>query len=337
MGGPAADASSASDSDVSSRSDGAADPAPAARDAATTALDAGSASPSDAGATDVAAPAADAQLDVAPGSDAAPVDGLPAWAASLVGTYGKRSVTFSVDDAPGTPLNTRNVEHAIVKIVQTGNMLSLSSQMCSYTVVIKGAQGSPPLVFKNATSMPPLLGRIVLGATNSFSSEPMLQHLGFDPARGNSCNGAGRRAKFEDQTWITGTSCECYPTSVPEHIDDCRVIDSDGDGKPGITTHGPSPLGTTVSDYAFVFDYSVTIVDGKVGVNRMHELREVRAQEPSCINFINDGCSIGNNQLCPGGFTRLIPLDAAATCASLNTGDFGPPDPFPVEVDCRAK
>jgi hypothetical protein len=179
-------------------------------------------------------------------------------------------------------------------------------------------------------------GRVVLSANHTFSTEPILQHLGFEPAR-NACAMGTRRPKYEDQTWLTAATCVCYVTSTPEHVDDCRVIDGDADGKPGVTAHGPSPLGTTESDYAMVFDHSVTILDGQVKANRAHELHEVRAQEAACINTVVDGCSIGHNELCPGSWTQLIPVDDQATCADLDLGAFGPPEPYPVEVDCRVK
>ena len=273
------------------------------------------------------------------GSTSEPAVGaLPEWALPLVGTYAVRSVTFSFDDATATAFNTRNVELSLLKIVRHGEELLLSRQMCSFVVSIEGAQGSPPLTFKNADSTPPMQGRILLSATHTFSTEPILQHLGFEPTR-NACDmGSTRRAKYEDQTWLTAATCVCSATSTPEHTDDCRVIDGDADGKPGITAHGPSPLGTTERDYAMVFDYSVTILDGQVKANGAHELREVRAQEGACINTAVDGCSVGHNELCPGGSTQLLPVDDEATCAAVsNMGAFGPPDAYPVEVDCRAK
>jgi hypothetical protein len=286
--------------------------------------------------------------DSAPGpgvADAGPVvvtppeperGALPAWALPLVGTYAVRSVTFSYDDAALPAINTRNVDHSLLKITRSGEELLVSSQLCSYAVSVKGGQGTSPLSFTNAARTPPLKGRIVLGAPNTFSAAPMLQHLGFDPTRASCEMGSNRRTKFDDQSWYTATTCVCYATSVPEHVDDCRVIDGDGDGKPGLSAHGPSPLGATVADYLLVFDYSVALLDGQVDPNRMHTLRELRAQAPSCINTATDGCSVGNNQLCPGGATKLLPVDEGTTCATLNMGDFGPPEQFPVEVDCRA-
>jgi hypothetical protein len=261
---------------------------------------------------------------------------LPAWALPLVGTYAVRSVTFSYDDAALPAINTRNVDHSLLTISRSGEELLVTRQLCSYAVSVKGGQGTPPLSFTNAARTPPLKGRIVLGAPNTFSTAPMLQHLGFDPTRASCEMGSNRRTKFGDQTWYTATTCVCYATSVPEHVDDCRVIDGDGDGKPGLTAHGPSPLGTTEANYLMVFDYSLTLLDGQVDPSRMHTLRELRAQAPSCISAATDGCSIGNNQLCPGGATKLLPVDEGTTCATLNMGDFGPPEQFPVEIDCRA-
>lgn len=288
----------------------------------------------DAGLGDASPTAVEAGANptVAPGDDG----GLPAWARPLLGTYIKRSTDFSYDDNPSPPLNTRNVDLSVVKVTQNGDALEWSSQLCSYVVTIKGQPNTSPLSFPNAVGTPPLKGRLVLSEPGTFSSAPMLQHLGFDPLRGTGCDAGNRRPKFDDQTWISGATCTCYATSVPEHIDDCRVIDGDADGKAGIIARGPSPLGTSVSNYAMVFDYSVTISQGTVKPDRTHELRETRAQQPGCINRAVDSCSFGNNQLCPGTITRLLPVDDAVTCATLNMGDFGPAELFPVETNCRA-
>lgn len=282
------------------------------------------------------APGPAAEAGANPPVDPGDAQGLPAWARPLLGTYVKRSTDFSYDDNPSPPINTRNVELSVVRVTQDGSALAWTSQLCSYVVTIKGEPNTAPLNFPNAAGMPPLKGRLVLSEPGTFSSAPMLQHLGFDPQRGTGCDVGNRRPKFEDQVWISGATCACYATSVPEHIDDCRVIDGDADGKAGIIARGPSPLGTTVASYSMVFDYSVTISDGKIKPDRTHELREVRAQQPGCINRSVDNCSFGNNQLCPGVTTRLLPVDDGVTCATLNMGDFGPAEPFPVQTNCRA-
>jgi hypothetical protein len=291
------------------------------------------ASPSDAGAAGEAGQATPADAEAgAPAASA-----LPTWAKDLPGTYAKRSVTFSYDESLGTAGgNTRNVEHSIITITENGDELEVSMQLCDFTVELESSS-SPPVSFKHVSAVAPVVGHIVLEPPNGFSSEPMLLHLGFEPTRGNSCGASGRRDKFEEQSWITGPSCTCSASALPTGINDCRLTDSDGDGKPAVTARGQYlPLTTMLSDIVLVFDISVTFVEGRVATNGRHDLHEVRAQAASCVNASVDYCNVGNNELCPAGFARLIPLTEGATCAELDRGAFGPPDGFPVDVDCRA-
>lgn len=315
--------------------------------------DAGARAPSDSGTPEQLASDAvvsdsgvqtsrDAQTVAMTGSDAAQsASTLPEWALPLIGTYAKRSVAFSYDDdykasgLPG-PFNTQNVELSIVKIVRNGEQLDLESQVCYYGVSLR--EDPTPLVFRNAPKTPPLTGRIELGAQGSFRSTEMIQHLGFDPSPERSqCT--GRRTKFPGQDWNSAT-CACYGTQVPVNLDDCRVIDGDADGKAGITARGPAALTSGLQDYLMVFDYSLKFTDGELKSDGQLTLREQRAQTPACINASLDLCSIGHNQLCPGGSTKLIKHTDSSplTCATLNMGQFGPIDlGWPDPVDCRAK
>lgn len=282
--------------------------------------------------------ASDAATLLMSGDAGGSASAIPAWALPLVGTYAKRSVTFSYDDFVDTrngeqPFNTRNVELSLVKIAQNGNQLDLSIQLCGYAVSVQN--DSRAVVFKYASRTPPLKGRLVLGEPNHFTSAAegaaagteMLSHLGFDPssARTAMCTPGGRRPKFEDQKWITSSSyCQCYATALPEAIDDCRIVDSDGDGQPGIAANGPSVL-TTV-DFVMVFDYAVKIVDGEFSGDPQAApiWKEARRQTQAC--FANDLCGVGNNLLCPGGTTLLLRRTAQTTCADFTAGDFGPLD-----------
>lgn len=265
---------------------------------------------------------------------------IPQWALALVGTFAKRSVTFSYDDyvsGSQKPFNTRNVELSLVRIAQNGSQLDLTIQLCGYVVSVQN--DNRVVAFKNAPLTPPLKGRIVLGEANHFSSAgeggapgtEMLSHLGFDPSssRTSMCAPGSRRPKFEDQKWITSSAyCQCYGSSIPDDADDCRVIDSDGDGQPGIAANGPSPLSGTF-DYVMLFDYAVKIVAGEFSGDPQAapSWQEVRRQTQSCI--LADGCGVGNNLLCPGGTTLLQRKAAATTCADFTAGDFGPLDNWP--------
>lgn len=257
---------------------------------------------------------------------------LPSWALPLIGKYAKRSVTFSYDTGGILePLNTRNVEHSILTISQRGDKLALSIELCAFRVV---GTDSSTFYFKNPGGMPKLTGNILLGAPNTFSSERMVHSLGFDPARGASCGASGKRTRYPDQTW-SSAMCDCSPSPLPDSLDDCRVIDGDSDSRPGVTGRG-NFISASLSDVVMTFQYALTFSDGQIKEDKTHELRELRTQTQSCLNFNADACSFGNNTLCAtGGTTKLLPREDA-TCANFPEADFGalPNLPSPVN-DCR--
>ena len=290
----------------------------------------------DAASEDAAVAPTDGGPPSASATDAAPSAALPAWALDLVGTYAKRSINFSYDDYEATPTNTRNEESSILKIAQSGSTLTVSIQLCGYTVTLRDL--NDPLIFKYPSRYPPLTGKLELDATTrTFSSAAMVGHLGFAPERGRDCAG-GRRQRYDDQSW-NATTCACSAGSIPVAIDDCRVTDTDGDMKAGITARNPLGLGS-YADVMLVFDYSVAFSDGQVKTTGRHELRETRAQSPACLST-SGACSVGKNQLCPGGYVKLIQLSKQVTdadCDDFPHGEFGPPDPaWPMDVDCRTK
>lgn len=298
-------------------------------------LDAAPSAAEDSAAQDVAlaAPADSAPADSGGAAEAA----LPAWAEPLIGSYARRSVTFSYDEQLSSgPGNTRNVEYSILTIAKRGSELELSIQLCAFSMGLEGANNAP-LFFKYASRTPPLKGRLLLGAPNAFESEPMVHHLGFDPARGSSCGATGRHERYAEQSWIAGATCQCLGSLLPASINDCRVTDADADDQPGLTLRNEFFGSVAALDVSIAFDYSLTLVRGQVKSNRHHELSEVRTQAAACLNANVDNCDLGHNELCPGGSTRLLPLSGAATCADLRQADFGPLDSFPAAVDCRAR
>lgn len=292
----------------------------------------------DAASEDAASAPSDGGEPMLSNSEAGAAGGLPSWALELVGTYAKRSVTFSYDDYVPPPTNTQNVEHAIVKIAQQNDKLRVTMQPCEYTVALKGDSGSP-VAFKYPDRFPPLTGDILIGDDDTFVSSPMISHLGFDPVRGGGCTN-GRRAPYEDQPWLMD-SCQCFAGVLPGMQTDCRVTDTDGDNRSGITMLNPGPITGRYTDVSIVFDYAVTISKGELKSGKRVEWSETRTQSQACINASVDLCSVGNNQLCPGGTTMLIRLSEQVTdagCEALDKGLFPPAgNSWPEPIDCRMK
>ncbi|HEX5659436.1 MAG TPA: hypothetical protein VFX59_19710 [Polyangiales bacterium] len=71
---------------------------------------------------------------------------------------------------------------------------------------------------------------------SSFHTTGEALPVGFTRDWPSTCS-AGTRIP-STATWTQG-SCECVPgTEPPSRVDDCRVIDSDQDGNPGMTVQG---------------------------------------------------------------------------------------------------
>jgi hypothetical protein len=316
-------------------SDAAAEESDAGNDTAAGMLDGSTSPATDAASSDVVTVANDAAQGTDPGSDASVASTLPSWALPLIGTYAKRSVTLSYDDGPlvlGYPaINTRNVELSVLTISQRGNELEASQQLCAFEVV---ATDGTRFYLKNPAGVPKLTGSIRLAAPDTFSSDTMVQNLGFDPERGSSCGTSGRRMRYPDQTW-SSAMCECRASALPDGLNDCRVVDGDSDSRAGITGRGQF-LSSAFSDVLFVFQYSTTFVDGQIKADRAHELKERRTMGQECVNASIDYCGFGNNTLCPGESTTKLIHQEVVTCASLSEAEFGALPPFPSPVrDCR--
>jgi hypothetical protein len=277
---------------------------------------------------DASAPASDAGTNVSTdGSDAATGGALPDWARPLIGSYAKRSVTFSYEETVPV-FNTRNVEDSILTIAQNGDALEASIKLCSYEVQ---AMGLMPVYFKNTAGMQPRKGHILLGTANTFTSEPMPQQLGFDRARAD-CNGSAHRMKYPDQTWIKGLQCDCSAARLPDSLTDCRVTDGDGDGNAGITLRAQFSPVAVLSDAVIAFESSVTFVAGQVMANKDHTVSELRSQGQSCLDPDNDSCNLGNNQLCAGGTTKLIAQEQVS-CSNFPAAAFGALPDYPSKVE----
>lgn len=262
-------------------------------------------------------------------NDAGSAGSLPEWAQALIGTYAKRSVSFSYD-AQSNPPNTRNIEDSILTIEQDGAGLRAKVQLCHYEVQLTGWR---PLSFKYAFVIPPVKAPILLGADNTFSSEPMTQQLGFDPAR-NDCQGSVGRSRYIDQTWNTGPTCTCASTRVPTTLNDCRLTDADGDNRAGITATAQVVPFADLSDVVMVFQQSVTLVEGHVVANKNHTLKELRTQDQACLDNAHDLCSFGATQLCPSTVTTKLIFQSQASCGTFPDAAFGALPEYPANPKC---
>jgi hypothetical protein len=266
------------------------------------------------------------QSDAGAGS---PSGSIPSWARPLLGRYLKRSITTGYDDL--ISMVTASVELSLATIsANAQGELEMLIEVCS--VSTQWLNNSAKLGLDDVSAIPTVKLRILLGEPPHFSSETAFQAIGFDPARAALCEGgAARVERFPEQTWILGTTCTCAatPELLPLTSSDCRLNDPDGDGRPGVTFAGTGLAG----DSALAMSLSLKITDGEVRADREHIFQERRVTNASCVYSLVDSCDLGNNTQCPVVLTHVLPLDAAATCATVLAQAI--PVPVLSNADCR--
>ena len=166
-----------------------------------------------------------------PAPDAAYVDPVaPSWAPSLLGRFAVQGISFYGE---GNVVSTERIR-TLIDVHASEASIELSEQTC------EDYASSPVATVRYAhPDKLPLRRHRVQFQPDSFSTVPLDTAIGYEPMPPPECDGkAGQRiAKRAFQTWITGPTCLC-PGDVLPPIDDCRVIDADGDGLAGYTVLG---------------------------------------------------------------------------------------------------
>ena len=151
-------------------------------------------------------------------------------------------------------------------------------------------------------------------------------------------------AKLPEQKWLSGTTCRC-PTSaeLAPRIDDCRVRDPDGDGKPGIAFADRSNSGLKVATFHTVYVSRSHAVRGRIAVDQRHYadlLVDDVAYQMSCeptlcpqISDLSRPCTSEYNGM---QFVPLPESTEAYSCDKLvpRKAEFFPDPPPAVPADC---
>ncbi|MEY4515199.1 MAG: hypothetical protein RLZZ450_7321 [Pseudomonadota bacterium] len=147
----------------------------------------------------------------------------------------------------------------------------------------------------------------VAGTSFQAMGEPGL--AGYEALPASSCP-SGSAQTHGDRGWLTGGRCTC-PTSElpPTAVDDCRVIDSDSDGKPGFTVQFTG--GAENFSYSRMRDAS-QIVGGQLSADGRHTAQFVANVDTYQLRCAREPCSRGSTQACPVSKNpvRFLPLDA---------------------------
>lgn len=163
--------------------------------------------------------------------------------AALLGRYAVRLQSFwQTGDRP-RPVR----ELYLAEFARDGDDIELRMRVCAQEAVTPGYS----LGIVSPEAIPTFRRKVLFEGSNwRTDAEPV--GVGYHRAGVPACTGRAGQTVTKDpvQRWIRGTTCRCPRTasSVPT-LDDCRVVDPDGDGQPGVTYELLSPTRVLWNDY----------------------------------------------------------------------------------------
>jgi hypothetical protein len=154
---------------------------------------------------------------------------LPDWAKPLLGRYAVRTDAFAVS-VLGPMLGGHQI--ALADIVQVADGLEMRARVCGQRSSGLGTS----VILRTPEAYPEMRRKVILEPGRRWSTEGIPLSTGFLREGVPAC--AGRVGQFvpkrPDQVWIRGSNCRCGAVTDVPRLDDCRVVDPDGDGKPGL-------------------------------------------------------------------------------------------------------
>lgn len=309
---------------------------PTPRDAGVS-VDGGAALRSDAGeaGTDAAPQPAP---DAGPGTSEPKV--LASWAQPLLGRYATRAFTFSQDDFP-TVIRSEDVYLAEFTFDASTGRVTLRSKLCqSVALNTLGAT----LRLLDATQVPERVEQVVLTELDHrFSTEGPAGTVGYTKEPPSSCADMLNQnvAKAPVQTWIAGNTCRCLRAEADPVVNDCRVLDPDGDNKPGFTFLLHAPPLPDAQIYA-ASESATHYVNGQVSADgKRHDASVLPGERPFQLDCAPAGCGdIGKLATsCPTSFNpaRFVRIEASTSCSNIlsSLSTLFPEAPPPLVARCQ--
>jgi hypothetical protein len=239
-----------------------------------------------------AGPCADCDLEFAPGRYAVLARFYGSSATTGGGWFAEESVALvDVRRVPGSTGLTMDAETCAYR----GQLTVPLFPTISYVVL------SPQTLPRRTFAL------TVTGKGFQAMGEPAL--FGYEALRAGSCPG-GSVQTHADRGWLAGGQCTCPSSELPPTtVDDCRVIDSDGDGKPGFTVQFTG--GAENFAYTRLRDAS-QIVNGQLSADGRHTAQFIANVDTYQLRCAREPCSRGSAQVCPVAKNpvRFLPLAA---------------------------
>jgi hypothetical protein len=144
-------------------------------------------------------------------------------------------------------------------------------------------------------------------AGKSFEATGETALVGYEALQASTCPG-GSSQTHVDRSWLFSGQCTCASSELPPTaVDDCRVIDSDEDGKPGFTVQFTG--GAENFAYSRMRDAG-QIVGGQISPDGRHTAQFIANIDTYQLRCAREPCSRGSTQACPvpKNPVRFLPL-----------------------------
>lgn len=263
-------------------------------------------------------PSTDAAITFAPDAQADDA-GKPAWVAAFEGTYAVRTRFYGSEQTGLIPFTHELVHLVDVAYDAASGRVTMDAALCEDHGDLLTA---PPATVR--VMYPDKVARRkfdVLYENGFFRTEAPPLLTGFRPDVPAGCMTATTAARLDEQKWITSGSCSCPKSDAPPTSEnDCRIVDADGDGKPGQSIQVTGAFDDV--NYVRVKDIS-QFTRGVVASNGKHVAQFTRNEDFYVLRCAGGGpCPRNTLKFCPATEVLFEPLrtpppSGAWTCSDV--------------------
>lgn len=168
----------------------------------------------------------------------------------LLGTYAVRTVIFGksrIGTGTTSATTSKAISYALVNVTAGANgSVTMTERTCAAETIPQQTNGAygwsrPDL----AQAIPPTVRTVAAGTGDTWTATSARGQLGWSPAQQPpTCTGSGTASSPSAWPSSWGSTCTCNEpaTSLPPYDRDlapydCRLVDADGDGNPGISLY----------------------------------------------------------------------------------------------------
>jgi len=272
----------------------------------------------------------------------------PAASDLLLGRYGVRARTFS-NDLPARVFGFQHEELMLAEIRAdpADHTLKMTVELCKHSWQLLSADGSTQDAMMLFPQLWPKRTYTVHHENGAFFTTGGSVAVGYDAAPLTDCGGLAKAPRRAEQSWISGPECSCPQTSaLPIKPEDCRIVDTDKDGRAGVTVQQTSAtgpiLGSTRIRDASQLQYGKVQPNGKHTAELLADVDYfVLSCDPAGTPCVNSGYVYCPANLQPVVFEPLSrePARAGWSCPDLvaqyAAGNIFSDDPLKFPAACR--